>query len=259
MKKTDLPLTKRIVSGRTRFAKDIVAEFWMPVKPSGKAIILCDGCPSVPSKHKIGEFLAKKGYWVFHPRYRGSWESGGQFLKYAPEEDVRIVAEHLNDGFENIYDAQTYVLDIREVFVFGVSFGGAAAILSTKYSVITKAVALSPVIDWRAKSKAEPFPYFVRMLREGFGEGYRTHKDAWKKIESGTFYNPLYEASVLNKDKIFIIHANDDEVVPIAPLKRFITQTKIKPLILREGGHLSSRIFTDRVIWKQIQLFLKTS
>ena len=258
MKKSDLHAAKKIVSGRTRFAKDIVAEFWMPTKPSGKAIILCDGCPSVPSKHKVGEFLAKKGYWVFHPRYRGSWESSGQFLKYSPEEDVRLVAERLNDGFQNVYDGQVYLLDIREVFVFGVSFGGAAAILSTKYSIITKAVALSPVIDWRAKSKAEPFPYFVEMLRRGFGEGYRMHKDAWKKIESGTFYNPIHEAGILSKDKMFIIHAKDDEVVPIGPLKKFMTCTRVKPLILEDGGHLSSSLFRDRDIWKQVSLFLKS-
>ena len=259
MKKNTSHEIKKILSGRTRLGKDIVAEFWMPVRPSGKAIILCDGCPSVPSKNKLGEFLAKKGYWVFHPRYRGSWESGGQFLKYSPEEDVRIVAEHLNSGFENIYDAQTYFLDIREVFVFGASFGGAAAILSTKYPIITKVVALSPVIDWRAKSKAEPLPFFIRLLREGFGEGYRTHKDAWKKIESGVFYNPLHEAMTIDKDKIFIVHAKDDDVVPLSPLKKFAAMTKVKPLILSEGGHLSSSLFRDRDMWKHVNAFLRSS
>lgn len=257
MKKAVKPVAKKIISGRTRFARDIVAEFWMPVRPSGKAIILCDGCPSVPSKGKLGEYLARKGFWVFHPRYRGSWESGGHFLKYAPEEDVRLVAEGLNRGFQNVYDGQTYILDIRETFVFGVSFGGAAAILSTKYPIITKAVALSPVIDWHAKSKAEPFTYFTYLLEAGFGEGYRVHKDAWKKILGGHFYNPIDETDSIDPKKLFIMHAKDDEVVPIRPLKRFAALTKTKPLILEEGGHLSSSLIRSREVWKKINDFLK--
>ena len=156
-----------IQSGRTRFAQDIVAEFWMPRKPSHKAIILCDGCPTMPSKRKVGEFFARKGYWVFHPRYRGSWESGGKFLAKSPDDDILLVAKGLNAGFRNVFDNIEYLLDIHEIVVVGASFGGAAAILSLKSPLITKAIALSPLIDWRAKSKAEPFPYFVHMVTEG--------------------------------------------------------------------------------------------
>ncbi len=247
-----------IQSGRTRFAGDIVAEFWVPQKPSHKAIILCDGCPTIPDKHRVAEFLAKKGYWVFHPRYRGSWESGGKFLEESPEQDVLLVAEELSAGFMNVYDGIEYLLDITNVTVIGASFGGAAAILSLKYPLITKAVALSPVIDWRAKSKAEPFDYFTYVLKEGFGEGYRPHKDAWKRLESGKFYNPITEVALIDANKLFIIHAIDDEVVPILPLRQFVNKSKqkLKPLILRKGGHLSSRTVMEPLIWKKLKLFL---
>ena len=68
---------------RTRFKHQIVAEFLPPTRPrkKQKVIILCDGMPSMPRKQALMEFLAAKGYWVFYPRYRGSWESGGQFLR----------------------------------------------------------------------------------------------------------------------------------------------------------------------------------
>ncbi len=62
---------------RTRFAKDIVCEFLPPSRPQklDKVVILADGMPSVPSKKSVLEYFSKKGFWVFHPRYRGAWES----------------------------------------------------------------------------------------------------------------------------------------------------------------------------------------
>jgi len=51
---------------RTRFMKEIVAEFSPPVRTRKKArvIILCDGMPSIPRKQPLVEFLAAKGFWV---------------------------------------------------------------------------------------------------------------------------------------------------------------------------------------------------
>ncbi|MEK7212119.1 MAG: hypothetical protein AAB686_00385, partial [Patescibacteria group bacterium] len=87
---------------RTRFKKEIVAEFLPPLgrKPKkNRVIILCGGHPGTPSKPQIVEFWAKKGYWVFNPRYRGSWESSGTFLKYSPEKDILDVIGELPKGF----------------------------------------------------------------------------------------------------------------------------------------------------------------
>lgn len=257
MMETMKKILNTISSGRTRFAGEIVAEFWAPRKPSHKAIILCDGCPTMPDKHRVAEFLAKKGYWVFHPRYRGSWESGGKFLEESPEQDVLLVAEELNAGFVNVYDGIEYLLDITDITVVGASFGGAAAILSLKYPIITKAVALSPVIDWRVKSKAEPFDFFTYVLKEGFGEGYRAHKDAWRRLKGGKFYNPIAEAKLIDPTRLLLVHALDDKVIPILPLRRFIKKLKQKPLILKKGGHFSSSTIMEPHIWKRVKLFLR--
>lgn len=251
-------ITEKIVLppvGRVWFG-DVLAEFWGPVKPSGKVIILCDGCPSVPSKKRAAETLAKKGYWVFHMRYRGSWESKGQFLKYPPSEDVRLVARGVREGFINIYDGTRYVLDVRECIVIGASFGGAAAVIASTYPEIDKAIALAPVIDWRAETKSEPFHHFVNLLAHGFGSAYRPAKDAYSKLQSGMFYQPLIGAERMDPGKLLIVHARDDKVIPLAPLRTFAKLAKLKPVYLDEGGHFSASSILDKEIWKYAKAFL---
>jgi pimeloyl-ACP methyl ester carboxylesterase len=251
-----MPITP-IASGRTRFARDIVAEFYMPARPSQKAIIVCDGCPTVPSKRKVGEFLARKGFWVFHPRYRGSWESSGKFLARSPHEDVLLVADGIRKGFTNIYDDTEYFLDITEIIVIGSSFGGAAALLASCDPRITKAVALSPVIDWRVKSKGEPFLYFVRMIREAFGDAYRIAPKGFEKLESGNFFNPILEAKAMDQKKLFVVHALDDKIVSIAPLRQLAKAIHLKPHVFKEGGHFSTSFIMEREVWKEVNVFIK--
>src|SRR5271168_5291759 len=118
---------------RTRFQRDIVTEFLPPAKvgKTQRAIVLCDGMPSIPRKQPLSEFLAAKGYWVFYPRYRGAWESGGEFLKRSPHEDILDVISGLSKEFRELAFGHKFRVSADEVFVIGGSFGGAAAILSS--------------------------------------------------------------------------------------------------------------------------------
>lgn len=116
---------------RTRFRRDIVTEF-LPSARAGKvqrAIILCDGMPSIPRKQPLAEFLAAKGYWVFYPRYRRAWESGGEFLKRSPHLDILDVIGGLSREFRELAFGRRFRVAVSEVFVIGGSFGGAAALL----------------------------------------------------------------------------------------------------------------------------------
>jgi alpha-beta hydrolase superfamily lysophospholipase len=248
-----------IQSGRTRFG-DIVSEFWMPRKVSTKAIILCDGCPGVPSKHKLGEFLARKGYWVFHIRYRGTWESGGEFLKYEPNEDISLVARELSRGFVEMWSGVTYVLDIRDITVIGASFGGTAALLASLDEHIDRAVALAPVVDFQYKKEGESFEEFLRQIQEGFGGAYRAPKKNFTKLKHGKFYNPTRHTKEFNPKKILVIHAEDDHVVPVSPLRSFARRIRLPKsnlLLPKKGGHLSTSLLRDPKVWKKVSTFLK--
>ena len=243
---------------RTRFKKEIVAEFLPPRKKSGKVIILCSGMPSVPSKPELMEFFSKKGFWVFYPRYRGTWESGGEFLKISPEKDILGIISQLPRGFKDLWSNKVYKVRPSRLYLFGGSFGGPAAILASLNSRVDKVIAVSPIVDWRAKNKKEPLDWFGKFVKLAFGEAIRFSKTDWNKLKNGKFYNPASVAQKNDGKKIFIIHAKDDEVVNYKQVEKFAKKTNSRLLLLKRGGHLSLSILMQPKFFKKINKFLKS-
>src|ERR1700735_4643306 len=117
---------------RTRFKDQIVAEFLPPLhsRKTQKLIILCDGMPSIPRKQPLSEFLAARGFWVIYPRYRGAWESSGQFLEKSPHQDILDIIDDLPKEIEEIAFGRRFRLSPDKIFVIGGSVVGARAIFA---------------------------------------------------------------------------------------------------------------------------------
>src|SRR5258705_4791156 len=179
---------------RTRFREQILAEFLPPTRPrkTQKLIILCDGMPSIPRKQSLSEFLAAKRLWVVYPRYRGAWESGGEFLEQSPNQDIHNILDELPKELEEIAFGQRCRLAPNQVFVIGGSFGGSAAILLSLDPRVKRAVANCPVVDWSILDDAEKAETskanYAEYIREAFGNGYRLSDANWKKLRRGNFY-----------------------------------------------------------------------
>ncbi|MEK7193450.1 MAG: alpha/beta fold hydrolase [Patescibacteria group bacterium] len=244
---------------RTRFGKDIVAEFLPPRRRSQNVIILCGGMPGYPSaKFPLLDFFSKKGYWVFSPRYRGSWESGGRFLRISPDRDVIAVIDQLPLGFKDLWNNKTYRVKPDKIYLIGGSFGGPAVILSSRDARITKAIAISPVVDFRVRSKVDPIDWLGKFVKEAFGEGYRYSMKDWNKLKNGRFYNPVAYSDDLDGKKLFIIHAKDDDVVAWKPVQKFARRVGSQLMLLRSGGHLSMPLIVKPRFYKRIHKFLKS-
>ncbi len=249
---------------RTRFKKEIVAEFLPPAKydpkKAQKVIILCSGMPGSPSKSSVLEFLSKKGFWVFSFRYRGTWESGGSFLRFSPEKDVLDIIDQLPKGFTEVFGHKKFRVKPDKLFVFGNSFGGPAAILVSRDPRVTKVVATSPVVDQRYHIKhGETHHWTYRFTKEGFGAAYRFTDKDWNKQKNGKFYNPMAYAKEIDGKKIFIIHAQDDKIVPSGPTRKFAKLIGAKLLLLKKGGHGSSGWLTRPALYKKIAKFLRSA
>ncbi|MCU1332208.1 MAG: hypothetical protein JWM08_1200 [Candidatus Angelobacter sp.] len=245
---------------RTRFKNEILAEFIPPIRPQKKhkIIILCDGMPSIPRKESLMIFLAAKGYWVFYPRYRGSWESGGKFLQQSPHKDILDVIEELPKGVRELAFGQRFALSPDEIFVIGGSFGGAAAILASLDERVKKVIANCPVVDWKTlgrSAKAETSnPSYAAYIREAFGNGYRLSDSSWRKLNSGRFYNPAHHVREITPSKIMMFHAKDDPHVPYKSVKDFAARTGVKLNSLARGGHLSTEMIVQKY-WNRIKKF----
>jgi pimeloyl-ACP methyl ester carboxylesterase len=248
---------------RTRFGKDIVAEFLPPARAAKKqkVIILCDGMPSIPRRQALVAFLSRKGYWVIHPRYRGTWESGGKFLEKSPHQDILDVIDELPKGIRDVAFGQRFTLAPDEIFVIGGSFGGAAAILASLDPRVKKAIANCPVVDWSILPKSEKAetsnPNYAAYIREAFGNTYRLSDRNWKKLSSGTFYNPTHHIREITPFKVLMFHAKDDPYVPYASVERFARLTGAKLKSFEWGGHLS----TERTVqkyWPAIRKFFES-
>ena len=248
---------------RTRFKRDVVTEFLAPTRPgkTQRAIILCDGMPSIPRKQPLAEFLSAKGYWVFYPRYRGAWESGGEFLARSPHLDILDVIGGLTTEFRELAFGRRFRLAVEEVFVIGGSFGGAAAILASLDPRVKKVVANCPVVDWailpREEKKETSNASYVEYIRAAFGTGYRLSDKNWKKLRGGRFYSPLYHARDITASKVMMFHARDDPYVPYRSVQKFARLTGARLKLFRRGGHLSTDLIV-RKYWAQIRDFFES-
>jgi len=245
---------------RTRFKKEIVAEFLPPAnaRKKQKIIILCDGMPSVPRKQPLMTFLAGRGYWVFYPRYRGAWESDGIFLQESPHQDILDLIDELPSGVTEAAFGQKFSVSPDEVFVIGGSFGGAAAILCSLDPRVSKVIANCPVVDWsilRQSEKAETSnKNYADYVRTAFGIGYRLTDANWNKLYTGKFYNPTYEAEQVSGSKVMMFHAKDDPYIPWRSVERFAKRTGATLKLLSNGGHIKTEFIVQRY-WSRINRF----
>ncbi|HET9783833.1 MAG TPA: alpha/beta fold hydrolase [Terriglobales bacterium] len=245
---------------RTRFAGGIVAEFAPPASGDRQApvIMLCDGMPSMPRKQPLVEWLAAKDYWVIYPRWRGAWESEGDFLAQSPERDLSDILDALPGGMRESAFGRRFAPRPRNVFVIGGSFGGAAAILSTLDRRVTAAVANCPVVDWSIldseQRKETSNPSYAAYIREAFGAGYRLSARNWNRLKTGRFFNPAARVAELDGGKLLLFHAQDDPYVPWRGVERFARQAGCRLKLLERGGHLSTDR-TARRYWRSIAAF----
>lgn len=245
---------------RTRFKKEIVAEILPPAHTTKKqkVIIYCDGMPSIPTKQYLMRFLSKKGFFVIYPRYRGAWESDGEFLKKSPHEDILDVIDGLSKEIKENTFGKKFFNKPDEIFVIGGSFGGAASILASLDPRVKKVIANCPVVDWKilknSEKKETSNKSYVNYIKESFGNAYRINSKNWNKLNTGKFYNPMHHVKEITASKIMMFHAKDDPYVPWKTVDRFAKKTGVKLKLFKTGGHLSTPYIVQKY-WKQIKKF----
>lgn len=244
---------------RTRFAKDILAEFLPPKKESNKVIIFCDGMPGMPGNKKNMLKMQSRGYWSFYPRYRGTWESDGYFLDHDPTDDIRDVVESLDAPFVDCWSGEEFTIVNPEIYLVGISFGGPAAILLSSHPKVKKVVSICGVVDWTDDSEEEPLEWLFDTMQKAFGSGYRLRQSAdWKQLQIGALYQPINNYDSIDGSKVLQIHAVDDAVVPYDAVHSFHTKAKTTLVRLKKGGHSHTGCIRNYWMWRKIKKHFKS-
>ena len=187
-----------------------------------------------------------------------SLESGGEFLRRSPHEDILDVIDELPRGLVENAFGRKFALTPDEIFVIGGSFGGAAAILSSLDSRVNKVVANCPVTDWAILDRSEKLETseenYAAYIREAFGNAYRLSDANWDKLRRGEFYNPWSRRAEIDARKVMIFHAMDDPYVPYEGSVRFAEGTGALLKTVRRGGHLRTEDVV-RKYWEGIRKF----
>ncbi len=244
---------------RTRFANEIVTEFLPPAHHSNKVVIITSGCPGYPGgKVELMALLAKKGYWSFLPRYRGTWESDGTFLDVPPDKDVLDIMNEVSTPFFDFWSGSEYVVRDPEFYLLGGSFGGPAALLASRDPRVKKAATISSVVDWRKQENTlEPLHLMSEYVPKAFGQAYRADPSVWHKLAEGTFYNPAEVQHEIDGKKLLMIHAKNDMVVHIAPAETFAKEVGAQFVKLSYEGHMGASHAKEPRLFKRIEQFFK--
>lgn len=230
---------------RVKFASEIICEFLPPknleAQPNNNnVIILAPGLPSSPGKSSLLSFWSSKNYWVFLPRYRGCWESSGNLFENSPHLDIADIISEVQKPFTSIsLKSETFQIQNPKITLIGCSFGGPAVILNSQNPMISKVIAISPVIDWNNLGPDEPKDEFNQFIDEGFGYAYRGETNKWDKLGKNGFYNPIDQLSKIDGSKILIVQGRLDQVTPLQPILNFSNKTNAQIYLLKNKKHLS--------------------
>lgn len=224
--------------------KGIISEFCFKSENNiTTALILCDGLPNAPKNKELLETLAEKGYLVFYPRYRGTWESEGEFLKENPVLDIyEIVSLIKQNEISELWEDRIFKFNIKKIIVIGVSFGGAVALSCAKNPLIDKVIALSPIFSFRAfniNKNEQDLVHLGTFMSKAFINGYRMNLINWGKLVKGDIFNPLNDLDQENVGKVTLLQSTDDTTVNPKYVKDYAKNLGITLKLYEGKGHFS--------------------
>lgn len=231
---------------------DIILEFSPAENEFRGVVIICDGLPSVPRQKELLAYLSAAGYFVAFPRYRGTWESDGEFLKESPTKDIEDVINFIkNNKIKELYAGKEFDIKDKNIYLLGSSFGGSVALSLTESDDVDKIIALSPVVDFKIHNKdgnEQDLLWVGGFIRRAFGQGYRFKDENWNKMVAGEFFNPKQKLNEKEAEKISIIYDQSDKEIDYRKIENYASQNNIKIIKWDNIGHISfSKLSKDKL------------
>lgn len=239
---------------------DIFFEFLLRDKASDAVFFL----PGFPSSNKYDElmwYLHDRGFHVFTIRYRGSYQSKGEFLETDPVEDMLAFIQQIKKGtVVSLWDNKEFSFDIKRRILSASSYGGAVAagtIAQTAY--FNKAIFFAPVWDFAEHNMTydeQDLAHLTQFTKRAFKNCYRLNCENIKmKIAE---YPLMSKENYINDIDIpvLVFHGSKDKTVRIEHTKAICQQNQNIYLLEHSHGHgLKKELLEDYK--PKVEAFLK--
>ncbi len=224
------------------FAEDNFFEFLVHKKPA-KAIILLPGFPSNNNQDEIMHYFFDQGYNVFFMRYKGMFQSEGEFLSKDPSDDVVDFVNFLKKGrVINLWnDTRVSFTNTKYIVVTG-SFSGAIALSTiSKIKNIKKIILFSPVWDYSLHNetyKEQELAHLTKFVKKAWNNLYNFTFDNIQE-QMNLFEDCLWENyhSKLDDKKILVFQDPKDQTTSINHTEYFKKQKQVITLQKHNKGH----------------------
>jgi pimeloyl-ACP methyl ester carboxylesterase len=231
----------------------IFFEYLLQPSPAD-AIIFFDGFPSRYYKDDVLFFLYSKGYHVFFPRYRGTYQSGGKFLQTNVVSDFSRFMKKLNKGrVKNLWDGKTERFKIKRNILLANSFGGTLALgLAAKTKRFSHLI-LVATWDFEEDHNTKPITMFTkRAFKNLYRFDFDDVKPSLKRMKelSKSYYTSRLDIPIL------AFHNPEDKTVPISHTRGLARRVKNVKVIEHRFGHPITRDLL-KAVDKDIERFLK--
>lgn len=237
---------------------DLFFEFLTHEEPSD-TIIYLEGFPSSGFHDDMIKFLYEKGYNVFVPHYRGTYQSKGKFLSRNIVKDfVEFVEELRKEKAVNLWDMSTVGFGIKNLILIGGSFSGAVCCGLASEVEFHKMILSAPVLDFRKmneRDNEEDLEHLMQFVKRAYSNVIRFHfKNLPEQISKYKETLPEYYEPKLNLP-ILVLHDPKDETVSIKSSKELAERKSNVKLIEHNYGHGSWKPLEKE--WSKVSKFLK--
>jgi pimeloyl-ACP methyl ester carboxylesterase len=226
------------------------------------AVIILPGFPSNNDFSGLIHHFYNKGYHVFVPRYRGTYQSHGKFLGKNPVDEIADFVNRLDSKVvKDLWDGKKKQFKLGKKIIVADSFGGAIACgLAAKYpSKFSHLILSAPIWDFQKYNldgKEQDIEAMTEFVRKSYKNCYRFKFKSIKKVLAKyQELKPEFYASKL-KLPVLVVQDPNDTFVSIKRTQEMIPKLlKVTLLEHRLGHYLTEDLMA--IHWQDIDKFIK--
>ncbi|MCU0642390.1 MAG: hypothetical protein MUF61_02325 [archaeon] len=228
------------------------------------AVFILPNYPSHNSYSKLAKLFYGRGYHVFVPRYRGTYQSNGKFLGKNVVDDMLAFMKNFEKGvIKNNWDGKKYTFKMNKRILLAGGFSGAIACgMAAKSNMFSHLILASPIWDFdshNSEGKEQDLSEMTEFVRKAYQNCYRFGFRNIKKVLAKykeihpDFYLPKLHHS---KFPMLLFHDPNDKVVSFTKTKSVVERLPNVTFIEHYLGHgLTDDLI--QVYWKDVEKFIK--